>query len=128
MLRQHREDDFTLSVVIGEAALRIPVGGSPVMRRQLQRLTEEAHRGRYKIQVLPAAAREHGSMGCGFMMLRFRDTVDVPLVYLESPTGSLYVEEETEVRQYASIYDHLSAAALSMQDSVRMISDIAETI
>jgi transcriptional regulator with XRE-family HTH domain len=128
MLRQQREDDFKLSVVIGEAALRIPVGGSSVMRHQLQRLTEVANQVRYKIQVLPLAAREHGSMGCGFMMLRFRDPVDTPLAYLESHAASLYVEAGTDVQQYASLYEHLSAAALSVRDSTRMISEIAETI
>jgi transcriptional regulator with XRE-family HTH domain len=127
MLRQQR-DDLDLSVVIGEAALRIPVGGSAVMRHQLQRLIEAAEEGRYKIQVFPATAGEHGSMMCGFTMLRFRAAVDVPLVYLEAHDVSVYLEEEPEIQQYASLYQRLSAVALSVEDSVRIISKIAETV
>jgi transcriptional regulator with XRE-family HTH domain len=128
MLRQQREDDVKLSVVIGEGALRIPVGGSDVMRHQLQRLIEIANEGRYRVQVLPAVAREHASMTSGFIMLRFRDPADIPLVYLEAQAISLYLEEEDEVEHYASLYQHLSAAALSVQDSAHMLSEIAETI
>jgi transcriptional regulator with XRE-family HTH domain len=128
MLRQQREEEFKLTVVIGEAALRIPVGGSDVMRQQLHRLAEEAERGRYGVQVLPAVAREHASMASGFIMLRFADPIDTPVVYLETQAGSLYVEEEREVQYYASLYQRLSASALSVQDSARMISEIAETI
>ncbi|HEX6075974.1 MAG TPA: helix-turn-helix transcriptional regulator [Micromonosporaceae bacterium] len=128
MLRQQREDDVKLSVVIGEGALRIPVGGSDVMRLQHQRLIEVANEGRYNLHVLPATAREHASMMCGFIMLRFREPVDVPLVYLEAQAVSLYLEEEADIEHYASLYEHLSAVALSVRDSVRMISEIAETI
>jgi transcriptional regulator with XRE-family HTH domain len=127
MLRQQR-DDLDLSVVIGEAALRIPVGGPAVMRHQLQHLVELARQGRHKIQVFPAAAGEHGSMMCGFTMLRFREAVDVPLVYLEAHDVDIYLEEETHIQHYAPLYQRLSAAALSVEDSTRLISEIAETI
>jgi transcriptional regulator with XRE-family HTH domain len=128
MLRQQREEDFTLSVVVHEAALRIPVGGSDVMRNQLHRLADVARQGRYRVQVLPAAAREHASMASGFIMLRYAESIDAPIVYLETQAGSLYVEEERAVQYYASLYQHLSATALSVADSARLISDIAETI
>lgn len=128
MLRQQRNDDFKLSVIIGEGALRIPVGGSNVMRPQLQRIVKAADEGRYDVQVLTAAAREHGSMGSGFITLRFADPVDTPMVYLETHAGSLYVEDEQEVQYYASLFKQLSTMALSVPDSVRLISEIAETI
>jgi hypothetical protein len=126
MLRQQRDEGFKLSVVISEAALRIPVGGSAIMQHQLHRLIEEADAGQHKLQVLPAAAREHGSMGSGFIMLRFADPVDAPMVYIETRAGSIHVEEEDEVQQYDALYRHLSSAARSVRDSVRMIRDIAE--
>jgi transcriptional regulator with XRE-family HTH domain len=126
MLRQQRDEHFRLSVVVGEAALLVPVGGSAVMQHQLHRLIEVANEGRYNIQVLPAAAREHGSMGSGFIMLRFADPVDPPMVYIETRAGSIHVEEEDEAQQYAALYEHLSSVALSVRDSVRMIQEIAE--
>jgi transcriptional regulator with XRE-family HTH domain len=128
VLRQQREEEFRISVVISEAALRIPVGGPAVMQHQLHQLTEVADAGRHNIQVLPAAAREHGSMGSGFIMLRFADPVDPPMAYIETRAGSIHVEEADEVQQFASLYEHLCSAALNVRDSVRMIEKIAETI
>lgn len=128
MQRQQREDEYELWTIVGEAALRIPVGGSEVMREQLLRLVDAAKRPRRNVQVLPAAAGEHGSMGSGFITLRFANPADIPVAYLETRAGSLYVEEDGVVRQYTSLFQHLSATALSARDSARMIADAAKAI
>lgn len=128
MQRQQREDEYELWTIIGEAALRIPVGGPEVMRNQLRSLVETAKRLRCNVQVLPAAAGEHGSMGSGFITLRFAHPADIPVAYLETRAGSLYVEEDDEVRQYTSLFQHLSATALSTRDSARMIAEAAKAV
>lgn len=128
MQRQQRDDEYELWTIIGEAALRIPVGGSDAMRDQLHQLVESAKKPRCNVQVLPAAAGEHGSMGSGFITLRFANPADIPVAYLETRAGSLYVEEEHEVRQYTCLFQHLSATALSARDSARLIAEAAKTI
>jgi len=52
-------------------------------------------------------------MCSGFITLKFANPVDPPVAYLENKAGSLYVEEADEVRQYTSLFQHLSATALS---------------
>ncbi|MGH3748132.1 MAG: helix-turn-helix domain-containing protein [Micromonosporaceae bacterium] len=128
MQRQQRDDDYDLWAIIGEAALQIPVGGSEVMREQLLHVSEVAQQPRRNVQVLPASAGEHGSMGSGFITLRFDSPTDLPIAYLETRAGSLYVEEEDEVRQYTSLFQHLRATALSARESLRRIREIAKTI
>ncbi len=98
------------------------------MRDQLERLTEATRQPRCNIQVLPTAAGEHGSMCSGFITLKFPNTVDPPVAYLETRAGSLYVEEEDEVGQYTSLFEHLSATALSTRESVRVIAQAAESM
>jgi transcriptional regulator with XRE-family HTH domain len=128
MQRQQRDDDYILWTIIGEAALYFPVGGPDVMREQLQRLVEAAHRPRCNVQVLPTAAGEHGSMASGFITLKFANPADPPVAYMETRAGSLYVEEEDEVRQYTSLFQHLSATALSTRESARLIAKAAESM
>jgi transcriptional regulator with XRE-family HTH domain len=128
MQRQQRDDDYVLWTIIGEAALHFPVGGPKVMREQLERLVEAAQRPRCNIQVLPTAAGEHGSMCSGFITLKFANPADPPVAYLESRAGSLYVEEEDEVRPYTSLFQHLSATALSARESRRVAAQAAESM
>jgi hypothetical protein len=47
---------------------------------------------------------------------------------METRAGSLYVEEEDEVRQYTSLFQHLSATALSTRESARLIAKAAESM
>lgn len=126
--RQQRDDDYILWTIIGEAALYFPVGGPKVMRAQLEHLAVAARRPRCNVQVLPTAAGEHGSMGSGFITLKFANPADPPVAYVESMAGSLYVEEEDGVRQYTSLFQHLSATALSRRESQRLIAKAAESM
>jgi transcriptional regulator with XRE-family HTH domain len=126
--RQQREDDYVLWTIIGEAALYFPVGGSKVMRDQLEHLMAVARRPRCNIQVLPTTAGEHGSMGSGFIVLTFANPADPPVAYVESMAGSLYIEEEDGVRRFASLFQHLSATALSARESARLIAKAAESM
>jgi hypothetical protein len=128
MQRQQRDDDYVLWTIIGEAALHFPVGGRKVMRDQLERLVEAARRPRCNIQVLPTSAGEHGSMASGFIILSFANPADPPVAYMETRAGSLYVEEEDEVRQYTTLFQHLSATALSPRESTRVIVKAAESM
>jgi transcriptional regulator with XRE-family HTH domain len=126
--RQQRDDDYVLWTIIGEVALYFPVGGPKVMHEQLDHLAEAASRPRCNIQVLPTTAGEHGSMGSGFIVLTFANPADPPVAYVESRAGSLYVEEDDEVRQHTSIFQHLSATALSARESARLIAKAAQSM
>ena len=51
-----------IRAVMDEAVLRRPIGGAAVMRAQLGRLTEVARLPGVRLQVVPFAGREGGSM------------------------------------------------------------------
>ncbi len=109
------------SVVLSEAALRRPVGGNDVMRRQLEYLIRPRDRANVTIQVLPFDAGVHPSMVGPFMALTFPDPGDLGVVNLENATGTLFLEEPEELRSYEEIWNTLQASALSADDSQAFI-------
>jgi hypothetical protein len=50
------------------------------------------------------------------------------VVYLESQTGSLYLEKEPEVERYRAMFSHLMASALGPEESRGLIAEAAAAI
>ncbi|MFD7335113.1 helix-turn-helix domain-containing protein [Streptomyces violascens] len=111
-------------VVLDEAALLRPIGGSEVMRNQLRHLLSFRDQRWVRIQVLPFAAGGHASLIGSFNMLRFDDDPD--LVYTEDLiSGHMTANPET-VREGSLRYAHLQAAALSVEESAALIARVME--
>jgi hypothetical protein len=64
-------------------------------------------------------------MGGSFIILGFPEALDPDVVYLESQTGSLYLERLAEVDRYQAMFDHLVAKALDPDESKNMIAGVA---
>jgi transcriptional regulator with XRE-family HTH domain len=126
MKRQSADNAPRLWIILDEASLSRPVGGADVMHAQLESLVAAAEKPGNTIQVLPFSVGEHPSMGSAFYILSFADPMDSGVVYVETRAGSLYVEGP-QVRDYAGVFQHLVAAALSTKDSVRMIGGAARS-
>jgi transcriptional regulator with XRE-family HTH domain len=114
--------------VLSETALRVEVGTPAIMAAQLRHLADLAGRPNIKLQVLPFTAAAHVNPVTGFRILDFPDQRDPTVVYVEHLTGALFLEREEEIRQYATIFDHLRAEALGISQSIQLISRIAEEI
>jgi transcriptional regulator with XRE-family HTH domain len=105
------------NVVLSEGALRRPVGGYDVMRRQLEYLMQPRDRANVTVQVLPFDAGVHPSMMAPFTMITFSDPDDLGVVNVENATGALFLEEPAELRFYDEIWSTLQISALSADDS-----------
>ncbi|HEX6520042.1 MAG TPA: helix-turn-helix transcriptional regulator [Streptosporangiaceae bacterium] len=105
------------NVVLSEAALRRPIGGHDVMRRQLEYLMRPRDRANVTIQVLPFDAGAHPAMVAPFTMMAFPDPDDLGLVYVENATGALFLEESSELRTYDEIWGTIQGSALSPDDT-----------
>jgi transcriptional regulator with XRE-family HTH domain len=114
------------SLVLDEAALRRPVGGSEVMRRQFEHLIEMAAADNITLQVLPYAAGEHPGMSGAFTIMSFADSADGDIVFVENPMRDLYLEEAYEIQRYALMFDQMSAAALNPEESTAFLADLAK--
>jgi transcriptional regulator with XRE-family HTH domain len=118
------EDPPQLWTVLDEAALHRRVGGSGLMRMQLEHLLEMSALPNVAIQVLPFGAGAHPAMGRPFVILAFPERADPDVVYLEDLTSALYVENVEEVDRYNMFFNHLRATALSFADSTRLITQV----
>ncbi|MFF2200797.1 Scr1 family TA system antitoxin-like transcriptional regulator [Streptomyces sp. NPDC058145] len=125
--RQERLDSVdrpALWVVLDEAVLRRPVGGSAVMREQLERLLEAAAEPHITLQVLPFDQGAHDAMGGSLTILVLPDSSEV--AYTEGAHYGQLIEDPAEVSRFALTYDRLRAAALPPLMSLDMIRSVME--
>jgi transcriptional regulator with XRE-family HTH domain len=121
-----REDDFSLWVVLDEAALSRPVGGDEVMREQLQRLVTAAERSNVTIQLLPFEIGAHAGMDGTFAILDFDEAWDRSIVFAENATGGLFLDKSDEVQRYVNVFDIVHAAALDPERTTARIKELVE--
>ena len=117
-----------LWVVLNEAVLRRLVGDRGTMHGQLVRLAGASGEPNITLQVLPFGAGAHPAMDSAFSMLTFDPPTAGAVVYLEHPTGALYLEKPDEVARYRLIFDRLRAMALSPSESQRLLSRTADDL
>ncbi|MEV7279573.1 helix-turn-helix transcriptional regulator [Streptomyces sp. NPDC093111] len=119
-----RESPPLLWVVLSEAVLRQELGGRDVMREQLAHLLAIQEREWAKIQILPFRAGAHAGMLGSFTLLRFDDDPD--LVYTEDFFRGHMTADPAAFKEGSLRYDHLRAAALSVEESAALIARVME--
>jgi transcriptional regulator with XRE-family HTH domain len=129
--RQQRFDDdppLELWAILDEAVVRRSVGGSAVMRDQLEHLLAMAARPELTLQVLPFSCGAHAGHGGPFSILEFPNRTDSEVAYVESVAGILYLEKDREVRVRTDAFDRLRAAALAPAASADLIAQVAREL
>jgi transcriptional regulator with XRE-family HTH domain len=112
-----RDNPPSLVALIDEAALLKLVGGPDIMADQIRHLIEMAARPSITIQIVPNDAGAHAALLGAFTILDFPE--DPSLVFLETPTDSLWLELPEEYQRYSLMFSHVMAVALSPEVSVR---------
>lgn len=121
--RQKRVEsgELQLHAIIDEAALRRPVGGTEVMRRQVGRLLEEAARPNVNLQVIPFDSGPHAGTDGSFQHLSF-ERIDA-MVYVEGLLGNFLIFNTDEVAHYRTVFDDLSTRfALDAEQTTQWLS------
>ncbi|WP_327066324.1 helix-turn-helix domain-containing protein [Kitasatospora sp. NBC_01302] len=124
MERQARfvaEDPQQLWAVIGEGALRKKIGGTEVMRGQLQRLLSACDQPNVTLQVLPFEVGAHPGVEGAFTALSFPEQDEQDVILIEAMTSTLYLETEQQVSRYKFAFNHIRAAALAPQQSQEVL-------
>jgi hypothetical protein len=94
------------------------------MREQLAHLLAMQKRRWLEIQVLPFEAGAHTGLMGSFNLLRFDKDPDI--VYTEDFVQGHMTANPEAVREGSVRYDHLQAAALSVDDSAALIARVME--
>ncbi|WP_133740672.1 helix-turn-helix domain-containing protein [Actinorugispora endophytica] len=124
----NRVDPPAYWVILDEAALRRTVGSREVMKVQLRHLTHMAARHNINIYVLPFSAGAHPTTMGSFVIMDFPNPMDASIGYVETPTSSVYVEEEDELAELNSIFGGAQGSALSPAQSLEFITDVIKSL
>nr|WP_190855812.1 helix-turn-helix transcriptional regulator [Streptomyces aurantiacus] len=108
-----------LSFIIGEEALRNPVGDMEVMRGQWQHLLEVGASRNVEVQVMPAECGFHSGLNGPFVVLETKEHQH--LGYIESQEVGCVVHDSAEVSAFGLRYGKLRSQALNGVESARLI-------
>lgn len=118
-----------VTALLGEAVLRQDVGGPDVMRCQLEKLVRVAmEMPQIDIRVLPYASGAHPALGGPFDVISF-DSPRLPdMVWQETLTSTALLDRPQLVREYTVAFAETAHRALSADDSLEFIRDIAKEL
>ena len=117
-------EPLRLRVVMHEGALRQMVGGPEVMRGQIERVIEESRRPNVVIQIITHSAGAYSGLDEPFAIIGFDNPLEHDVVCLDNLTRTHFLETIDEVRNYASVFDQLRAAALSPERSAHWLAGL----
>lgn len=116
-----------LCAILDEAVLRRTIGSPAVMREQFTHLMEASEQPNITLQLLPFALGAHPGLYGPFVILTFPQPTR-PLVWLENPKNSVYLESDDDVENYTEIFDQLRACALDPAETRTRITQIAKEL
>lgn len=108
---------------IHEFVLRLPMGGVEVMSEQLHHLLRLAVRPNVSLRVVPAAIGGHPGVSGHFQLMEFASFR--PVIYLDTETSCLFLEETVEISAYRKILSGLADIALDEGQSKEFIANLA---
>ncbi len=111
----HHKVPPTVSYVVWEPVLRLPVGGRQVHAEQLRHLRVCSELPGISLQFLPLNRTTHAGLNGPFVLLETPDHQH--LAYYETQRGSQWVSDPSEVSIVARKYAMLRTQALTPEDS-----------
>ncbi len=94
--------------VVDEAALHRPIGGSKVMRAQVEHLLDLMTLPNVTLQVMPFRFGGHAGESGAFSILRFPEPELPDVVYVEQLVSAYYLDKRDYVERYARTMDRLT--------------------
>ncbi|GAA4845313.1 helix-turn-helix domain-containing protein [Saccharopolyspora rosea] len=119
-----RRNPLRFTAVIVESALRERVGGPHVMADQLYNILDVAKRDNVSVHVIRSGGqRVHAAHAGPFIVFRFPKAP--PIVHIEHYRSSVFLYNTREVADYVRAEEDLRSMALSREDSLELVADIA---
>ncbi|SED75641.1 Helix-turn-helix domain-containing protein [Streptomyces sp. 3213] len=117
-----REPAPELSFVQEEVTLRRPVGGTMVLRRQLEHMLEVAQLPYVELQVMPTARASHPGTGGRIQVLKFADGSGAGR--MDDDFGGRPVDNPRQLRVLELRYGIIRAQALTPEESLAFIEQV----
>jgi transcriptional regulator with XRE-family HTH domain len=110
--------------VIDESVLQRVVGGPDVMSEQVNALAAAAQLPDVRVRIVPFDAGPLPVVTNKFIILGFGRPTMPDVVYLESFTGELVLDQKAAVEQYTEAFDAIMAMSLSEDDTLAALTSI----
>ncbi|WP_028648804.1 helix-turn-helix transcriptional regulator [Nocardiopsis sp. CNT312] len=114
--------------IIDEGALHRAIGGPEVLREQLAYLHYMAQLPNVDIQILTSDTGSHAGLCAPFTILDFPDPLDLPIVYIDTASNGLFLEEPEDVEAHSAIFGDIQGSALNTVRSADLIIDIMKSL
>jgi hypothetical protein len=115
-------------VVIDEAAIHRPLGGTRVMREQFEHLLDLMSLPNVVVQIMPYAIGGHAGEGGSFSILRFPEPDLVDLVYVPQLFSAAFLDKPDYVERYSRVIERLAVDALPPARTHESIEALAKAI
>ena len=112
-----------LWAVIDESVLRRSLGGTAVLKAQINRLLELIDLPHVSLQVIPFSRSGYVAEGA-FSILRFAESELPDIAYVEHLTGALYLERLDELEVYGRAFDRLVVDAETPRGSRQFLEKV----
>jgi len=106
-------------VLLDEAVLHRKLGGTAVMKAQLDKVLPLRRKQRVTVQFIPYKVRTHKAVDCNFVHLEFAGTRLPNSVFVEGFASHLYLERTEELKRYREAFGCLCDGALMSRDSAK---------
>ncbi|GAA2921507.1 transcriptional regulator WhiJ [Streptomyces thioluteus] len=117
----------SLTAIIHEAALRMDFGGPDVSETQLRFLLERSHEDHIQVLVIPFGAGLLPSAGHGIVQCD-GEVPQLDTVLLDADHGTVFIDNEAQLRAYRAVLDRMQASALDPASSRDLIHRIARDL
>ncbi|MFG2089365.1 Scr1 family TA system antitoxin-like transcriptional regulator [Spirillospora sp. NPDC048824] len=121
-----RENPPHTFLVMDEDVIRRSVGGTEVMREQLNYLLEVGQREKTQLQIVPYAVGFHAGLAGSFIILGFENEPDV--AYTEASAEGILLKRRDRVALQVVTWDLIQGQTLSTEESLAMIQDAMEQL
>lgn len=114
-----------LTLIVPETVLRMPVGGPDVMAAQVRHLRELSEHPHLTVRAILAATGGHPGSGAGPFTILTPPGGRRKTVYVETLTDGLFVDEESRVARYESVFEELLDVALSPEETRTLLDTVS---
>lgn len=121
-------DPPELWVILDEAVLHRPVGGSAVMAEQLGYLADVARTrdpGGINLHIVPFSHGPYPGQLGAFTIFGYDEDQHSPVVHVSGQQGSVYMNDEKDVSRCTMMFNQMTAAALSGPKSAELIEAVS---
>jgi transcriptional regulator with XRE-family HTH domain len=129
MLRMARRDiimrshPVILNVLLGEAALREPIGSAAIMSAQLRHLLKAQQDAHVEIRIVRSGIGWHVGLVGPFVIYNYASAPSI--VLLEHLITGAFLYDPGDVAGYQTAADQIRRVAMSPEDSAGLIAEIA---